>query len=64
MDWVEKDGANVVQVTVERKETAPLLVVPHFDLVVVSTRYKNRLGWMKGDTAYGACWGWLACARA
>ena len=31
------------QVTEEREETTTLLIVPHFDFVVVATTHKHRL---------------------
>jgi hypothetical protein len=51
---VKKDGADVVQVSVESKETALELPVPDFDFVVVSTRDKERLGGMKVHASHGA----------
>ena len=40
---VEEDRANIVQMAVEREQTPPTLVGPYFDLVVVPSRYKQRL---------------------
>jgi hypothetical protein len=41
---VEEDSSDIVQMSVECKETSPSLVGPDFDLVVVCTRHKERLG--------------------
>jgi hypothetical protein len=48
------NSSNVIQVTQEGEETTTELVVPHLDLVVVSTRHDERLVEMKVHTAYRA----------
>ena len=40
---VEENGPNVVQVAIEGEETSSALIRPDLDLVVVPTRYKQRL---------------------
>lgn len=52
---MEKYGSNVVQMPVQRKETAPLFPVPDFDLVVVTARDKERLVGMEINSSNGAC---------
>ena len=44
---MELDGANVVQVSMERKQASPEFVIPHFDFVVIASRYEQGLGFMK-----------------
>jgi hypothetical protein len=44
---VEKDSSNIVQMSIECKETSPSLVGPDFDLVVIGARYEERLGFVK-----------------
>lgn len=51
---VKLDGAYVVQVTIQSEQTTSCLVIPHFDLVIVTTRDKKRLRRMEGDAAYRA----------
>ena len=45
--------ANVIQMSQQSKQAAAEFVVPHFDLVVVATRYEQRFGQMKIDAADG-----------
>ena len=40
---VEENGPNVVQVAIEGEETSSALIRPDLDLVVVPTRYEQRL---------------------
>lgn len=40
---VEEDGANIVQMTVEREQAASSLVGPDFDFIIVPPRYKEGL---------------------
>ena len=40
---VEEDGPNVIQVAIEGEETSSALIRPDLDLVVVPTRYEQRL---------------------
>ena len=40
---VEENGPNVVQVAIESEETSSALIRPDLDLVVVPTRYEQRL---------------------
>lgn len=35
---VEEDGADIVEMAIEREQTSPSLIRPHFDLVVVTAR--------------------------
>lgn len=35
----------------QRKQTPPLLIVPHLDLVIISSRHEKRLRWMKIHTS-------------
>ena len=51
---VEKDCADVVEVSVQGKETAALLPVPDFDLVVVAARDKERLVRVEINASHGA----------
>ena len=40
---VEEDGSNVVEMAIEREETAPGLIRPDLDLVVIAARHEQRL---------------------
>lgn len=51
---VEVDSTNVIQVSCECELTATRLVVPDFDLVVISCGYEQRLRRMKSNTTNGA----------
>ena len=44
---MEKDGTDIIHVSIESKETLVLLPVPDFNLVVVTTGYKKRLKFME-----------------
>ena len=48
------NGADVIQVTQEGKETAAQLVVPDFDLVVISTRDNQGVGQVKINSTDGS----------
>ena len=48
---VKKDGANVVEVSVEGKETFLEFPVPYFNFVVVAARDKEGLGGMEVDAS-------------
>ena len=47
MYFVKFHGANVVEMAQQREQTTALLVVPHFNFVVVTTTDKQRLLQMK-----------------
>lgn len=48
------DSTEAIVLTSSQSEEAfPLLVVPDFDLVVITSRNKDRLGWVETDTSYG-----------
>ncbi|RUS27656.1 hypothetical protein BC938DRAFT_482933 [Jimgerdemannia flammicorona] len=51
---VEEDGADVIQMAVEREEASTRLVIPDFDLVVIATAHEKWLGRMERDAANGA----------
>ena len=40
---MEHSRPDVVKMAQQREDAAPLLVIPHFDLVIVSSRDKKRL---------------------
>ena len=44
---VEEDGPNVIQVAIESEEASSALIRPDLDLVVVPTRYEQRLCFME-----------------
>ena len=48
---VEEDGTDVVEMAVKCKETFACLVVPDFDLVVVTTTDQERLGRVEADAS-------------
>ena len=50
---VKEHCSNVIQVTMQSEETSTLLVVPNFDLVVVTPGDEQRLRGVKCDTSYG-----------
>jgi hypothetical protein len=52
---VEEDGADIVEMPSEGEETLALLVVPHLDLVVVTTGTEDGLRRVKADTTNRAC---------
>lgn len=52
-DLMEGDCPNVVQVPQQREETPPQLIVPHFDLVVVSAGHKQRLRAVEVNPTHG-----------
>ena len=49
---VKLHGADVVEMAEQCEQTAPLLVVPHFDFVVVAARHKQWLRVMKAHAAH------------
>lgn len=51
---MEKDGAYVVEVAIQREETSPCLIRPNFDLVVIPTRNEQRLCLMEIDPSHWA----------
>jgi hypothetical protein len=50
---VELDGTDVVEVPEEGEQTAPKLVVPNFDLVVVTPGHNQRLDFVKVHSPNG-----------
>jgi hypothetical protein len=48
---MEKDGANVVQMSSERKQTALLIVVPDLDPIVVTAGDKHGLSLVEIDSS-------------
>jgi hypothetical protein len=50
---MEKDGSDVVEMTVERKQATATLVRPNLDLVVVATRNEEWLRLVEVDAADG-----------
>jgi len=49
---MELHGANVVKVTQQGKEAPPELVVPHFDLVVITAGNNEWLNFVKVDSSH------------
>ena len=49
---MEEDGAHIVQVAVEGKETSPRLVRPDFDFVVITARNEQWLCFVEIDASY------------
>jgi len=52
---MEERGANIVQVPKQREKTAPELVIPHLNLIVISSRDKQWLLLMEVNASY---WTW------
>jgi hypothetical protein len=50
---VEENGTDVIEMTVQREETAPCLVGPDLDLVIITAGDEERLGLVKVDTPDG-----------
>lgn len=48
---MEEDGADVVQMPIEREQASPGLVRPHLDFVVVSARDEQWLRLVEIDAA-------------
>ena len=48
---VEECRANIVQMAEHGEKTAALLVIPHFDFVIVAAGDENRLLRVKADAA-------------
>jgi hypothetical protein len=48
------DGANIIQMTQEGKETTAQFVIPYFDLVVITTGYNERICQVKVDATDGS----------
>ena len=51
---MEEDCAHVVQMPIKCEEASSRLMVPHFDLVVVSTAHEQRLCFVKVYPSYWA----------
>jgi len=49
---MEERGANIVQVPKQREKTAPELVIPHLNLIVISSRDKQWLLLMEVNASY------------
>jgi len=52
---VEEHSADIVKVPGECEQTLSLLVVPHLDLVVITTGNKQRLGVVESHTTDRTC---------
>ena len=50
---VEEDGADIIKMTVQGKETPPRLIGPDLNLVIVAARDEEGLGFVKVDTPDG-----------
>ena len=48
---MEENGADVVQMTIQRKKTSPCLVGPDLDLVVIASGDEEGLGLVEVDAA-------------
>ena len=48
---VEENGSHIIQMSVQSEKTAPRLIRPYFDLVVVASRDEERLGLVEIDTS-------------
>ena len=71
---VEEDSSDIVEIcnqyhphlpenrltAGQGKKTFPLLVIPYFDLVIITTRTEDRLCWVETDSSNRSCWS--ACA--
>lgn len=51
---MEENGANIIQVPGESEQTAPLLVIPHLNPVVVTPRHEHGLGFVEVKSSHGA----------
>jgi len=45
-------GSNIVEMSIEGKETASSLVIPDLDLVIVTTADEQRLRWVEVYPSY------------
>ena len=52
---VELDGADVIEMAEKGEKTTTQLVVPHLDLVIVTSRNEERLRLMETHSSHGAC---------
>ena len=50
---MEHSGPDVVKMTQQREDAASLLVIPHFDLIVISSGDKKRLLFVKVHASDG-----------
>ena len=46
---MEKDGSNIIQVSIECEKTSASLIRPNFNFVIIPTRNKQRLRFVKVD---------------
>lgn len=53
---VELYSTNIVCMVRHREQTASLFVVPHLNAVIISSRNKHGLRWMKGNTSNRTYW--------
>jgi hypothetical protein len=51
---MKEDSPNIVQMSCQGKQTPLRVVIPNFDLIIVTTGYEHRLSLVKVDTANGA----------
>ena len=51
---MKEDGADIVQMAIERKEAPPALIRPHFDFIIVSSRHEQWLCLVEINPSYGA----------
>ena len=51
---MEHSGPDVVKMTQQREDAASLLVIPHFDLIIVSARDKKRLLFVEIHSSHGS----------
>ena len=49
---VEKDCANIIQMSIQGKQTSPSLIGPDLDLVIVSTGNEEGLCLVEVDSSY------------
>jgi len=52
---VEVDRSDVIEMALKSPDAFPSLVVPSFDLVIVSCRHKQRLGLVEINSSDGTC---------
>lgn len=48
---MEENCSHIIQVAIQCEQTPPGLVVPNLDLVVVTSRHKQGLGWVEVNAA-------------
>ena len=51
---MEENGPDIVQMAIEGEETSSRLMRPDLDLVIVSSRHKERLSLVEVDSSYRA----------